>query len=734
MFVLGMAIILGFFLMPTVSHAQASLGPYKLTCTNSSTDKNGALFANCANYFGTIFVAMLPKAADCGKESIGGGEKGDIWNVDGTLRCTFSSQVSQSHRDIFNILSISSDTKDSSGETKVWRIDHPDVIAPLSTYPQITIKPGDRIRIAAAGCVQIGGMGNTWKLYTDPSGDNSDRLYSGLLNIPGVTPTANGQPERIGLIMAQQPAHGWQVPASLGPDAAKSLILQLGYQDDGYSDNGYYSHDNGDNDQCLNIGPAWVEISVITPADKNAKDTSQMSPYRKGTNFDLSWKLDGGEDDNGLPLNPVWSYQIAHPDGLPDFQPSCVVFVGQIGIFFPALGTCTSQDVTQDVDSGLSDKIAEAFGDYCSPGPPHGHVNWSIATYSGIVHWRAWSGDGFEDDDDNLGLVTADNAGQTLLSEGDSGHKQPGIGVEFKQGETLDTFADPFWKKFLGADDATKERLIGGKPAMITALVGIDGVHGGYAELHPAFSVAIRTDKTSGTGKSDETWTFFIRNQGNEGSCASYAHDWPSSNGIYIIQLPRPDDATGAAPTITSGKWWAESSNGFAYRGMEYDDKWSYLKFQMPPGSQSGIDGELTLRYAVKSGAPRKSAKIVAVAVAPKATISSPNREEAIFGMDWEKFGSRITDPGERTRFLSDVHDAFTANATKHAPHTVMLTVSQSVAIHKPHDGAASHGRLTRDIEKPDREKDKQVAAIRVVLRKYAKDLNLPDNVLQGKR
>jgi len=26
------------------------------------------------------------------------------------------------------------------------------------------------------------------------------------------------------------------------------------------------------------------------------------------------------------------------------------------------------------------------------------------------------------------------------------------------------------------------------------------------------------------------------------------------------------------------------------------------------------------------------------------------------------------------------------------------------------------------------------VAAIRVVLRKYAKDLNLPDNVLQGKR
>ena len=69
---------------------------------------------------------------------------------------------------------------------------------------------------------------------------------------------------------------------ALDPTPQRASFFNWGIRTNGYSDNGYYSHDNGDNDQCLNIGPAWVEISVITPADKNAKDTSQMSPLPKG--------------------------------------------------------------------------------------------------------------------------------------------------------------------------------------------------------------------------------------------------------------------------------------------------------------------------------------------------------------------------------------------------------------------------------------------------------------------
>ena len=34
----------------------------------------------------------------------------------------------------------------------------------------------------------------------------------------------------------------------------------LGYEDDGYGDNGYYSHDNGTGNQCLDVGDAWVTL------------------------------------------------------------------------------------------------------------------------------------------------------------------------------------------------------------------------------------------------------------------------------------------------------------------------------------------------------------------------------------------------------------------------------------------------------------------------------------------
>jgi hypothetical protein len=38
--------------------------------------------------------------------------------------------------------------------------------------------------------------------------------------------------------------------------------LVLGYQDDGYSDNGYWGHDNGTGDQCKNVGNAWVHLVI----------------------------------------------------------------------------------------------------------------------------------------------------------------------------------------------------------------------------------------------------------------------------------------------------------------------------------------------------------------------------------------------------------------------------------------------------------------------------------------
>ena len=55
-----------------------------------------------------------------------------------------------------------------------------------------------------------------------------------------------------------------KVPLHFPSGQQTAVSLTLGYQDDGFSDNGYYAHDNGDDNQCSGIGPAWVEITATT--------------------------------------------------------------------------------------------------------------------------------------------------------------------------------------------------------------------------------------------------------------------------------------------------------------------------------------------------------------------------------------------------------------------------------------------------------------------------------------
>ena len=35
-------------------------------------------------------------------------------------------------------------------------------------------------------------------------------------------------------------------------------------EDDGYSDNGYYSHDDGTNNQCKGVDNAWVSLTITS--------------------------------------------------------------------------------------------------------------------------------------------------------------------------------------------------------------------------------------------------------------------------------------------------------------------------------------------------------------------------------------------------------------------------------------------------------------------------------------
>ena len=148
----------------------------------------------------------------------------------------------------------------------VWRINCPWVRGKTTRYRDIKIYPGDQVAIKADGGVQTGGQGKTWKLYVKPRGDNTDRFYHGLIHIPkGSTPSFTTSPTvkepdlnmvRIQDVMDK--GGKFTVPN----DLPNPFLLVLGYEDDIYTDNGYFNHDDGTEDQCKNVGPATISITI----------------------------------------------------------------------------------------------------------------------------------------------------------------------------------------------------------------------------------------------------------------------------------------------------------------------------------------------------------------------------------------------------------------------------------------------------------------------------------------
>jgi hypothetical protein len=132
----------------------------------------------------------------------------------------------------------------------IWRVDEPDVSHREFSYPEIQFQPGDTVQIIdAGGCCQTGGHGDTWKRWVNPSGPNSGALYHGLIKVPGMQ----------GLVRVQEV--GQQlivVPDNFQGD----LSLHLGYEDDNYTDNGYWGHDNGTENQCSGSVNAFIELAI----------------------------------------------------------------------------------------------------------------------------------------------------------------------------------------------------------------------------------------------------------------------------------------------------------------------------------------------------------------------------------------------------------------------------------------------------------------------------------------
>jgi hypothetical protein len=153
----------------------------------------------------------------------------------------------------------------STADLDVWEIHCPNVKQPATPYKDIFFRNGDLITIEAGGGVQTGGAGKTWKLYVDPRGPNSGKLYHGLIRIPkGPNPSYPESPTVKGMVRIQDVLKKGQKLkfTDAKDDSLEPSHLVLGYEDDGYGDNGYWGHDNGTGDQCKGVGPAWIKITI----------------------------------------------------------------------------------------------------------------------------------------------------------------------------------------------------------------------------------------------------------------------------------------------------------------------------------------------------------------------------------------------------------------------------------------------------------------------------------------
>ena len=432
-----------------------------------------------------------------------------------------------------------------NGNIETWRIDEPNVKQHITPYPQVRFQPGDHVTIQAGGCVQTGGWGSTWKRYVNPSGPNADRLYHGLIWIPGVIGgrSATGvspDPKRIVAYLGAN--QSFVVPS--GVDTAQ-LYLRLGYEDDGYGDNSYDKHDDGTQDQCKGVGNAYVSITIIH-GPPHSEPTPSPAP------FDLVWD---NEDDNGIPLNAKWGWQITHRGAFPDPN-QCANG--------PFKSPCTnwSDVVTQDTAEICNLEQWEPFHD--NPPPLYGvagHVNWAAGTYVGRITWESKSS-AVKDDDYNFDLFPVDGAGLTSVRDN--------LEVEFDSDETIDHFNTPWWRAFHNAVDNYRSNdeinqlwfkepdgTIG-RYAIVTGLIGLEMCHSGSNELHPAWAIAIRVKDDD---PADEVWAMFIRRSGNEGFCSGAQHyltDLP--NDTYTFRLPwRPGAAT---VNVASGTTFLAASSG----------------------------------------------------------------------------------------------------------------------------------------------------------------------------
>jgi hypothetical protein len=459
----------------------------------------------------------------------------------------------------------------------VCRIDEPIVTMQLANYPQVVFHAGDRITVSAGGCVQTGGHGSTWKRYVNPSGDNSNRMYWGTISIPGATQGVVRISEVIGKTL------------TVGAGIPDPLFLRLGYVDDGYSDNGYYSHDDGTENQCKNQPNAFVVLTITHQPGTitSCAGNSGNSP------LDLVWT---DCDPNGFPLNPRWRYEVANNHVPPAPLALCPTALKKVTVNNAGGGT-TTVDVIDFPQSCISWPVNYDSGFWCGP-----HVNYFAATYQGPVNWWQKSTAG-TDDDYNYRMYPLKNEGVLAHEDGST----DGMEIEFDSDETIDHFSSPLWSKFhqmVDNNNSGAQAYIKGNTAVVTSLFELDCGHPACSsEEHPAYAMAVDMDSTN---LSNDQWGVFARNWGDEGFCSSNQHNLPGTD--LKLQIPWLQGATAVAVLPETQFYVFSNSDSNATVPTPQitvaNGQGILIDFTLPdPSAQMGVEGEVHLLWTVSAAA-----------------------------------------------------------------------------------------------------------------------------------
>jgi hypothetical protein len=421
----------------------------------------------------------------------------------------------------------------------------PDVTQHETVYPNIAFAPGDVVWVQADGCVQTGGVGATWKRYVNPWGDHPDQKYHGLIRIPTAEPVGSG------LVPIQSVIGRLQTVAGAGVDVSQ-LVLHLGYEDDDYSDNGYSNHDDGDDDQCKIGGsndgrPAYVIVNIYRgkvrrdiPLSRFPFDVISTLIDRNGS---PQW------DPNGLPLNPLWSWQLQSGNqGNTPSEDLCHKFT-KVGLVLdtrvqppilrpatvPSFPDCTDQTDLNNVDQPSGVNAAACFlykHDLLLRESFIGHVNWFPLTVEGHAGKPNHE---IVDDDYTFTFIIDTKVKPLSVNGSDALH------VEFDSDETIDNFKSDEWVALHRAVDGDGDalKLFAGQ-AILTGMFGLDGEHELKAELHPLYAIATELDANN--SPQDDDWLMFVRNRGDEGFCSSSL--WDAGFEDYTFHLKWRDGMT----------------------------------------------------------------------------------------------------------------------------------------------------------------------------------------------